>query len=117
MCALRVRVRMRASPVYVRVCMCVCMHVSVNMRAHSRVFAENLLTDSWDGGWHNPVIRRCVRLQSWCVCVCVCVCVYHTSFQCCVVSTEGGRRMLVYIILYFYFCIGHNNTLFLTAGA
>ena len=101
MCALRVRLRMRASPVYVRVCMCVCMHVSVNMRAHSRVFAENLLTDSWDGGWHNPVIRRCVRLQSWCVCVCVCVCLsYIFSMLCC---EYGGREKDV----------GLHNTLFL----
>ena len=29
--------------------------------------AENLLTDSWYGGWHDAVIRRCVRLQSWCM--------------------------------------------------
>ena len=25
----------------------------------------NLFTDCWDGGWHNPLIRRCVRWQSW----------------------------------------------------
>mmetsp|Transcript_70311 Transcript_70311/g.103014 ORF Transcript_70311/g.103014 Transcript_70311/m.103014 type:complete len:275 (-) Transcript_70311:42-866(-) len=27
--------------------------------------SANLLTDSWDGGWHAPLIRQCVRLQSW----------------------------------------------------
>ena len=27
--------------------------------------SANLFTDCWDGGWHNPLIRRCVRWQSW----------------------------------------------------
>jgi hypothetical protein len=38
-----------------------------NALVHSAAMgvAENLLTDSWDGCWHNPIIRRCVRLQSW----------------------------------------------------
>ena len=64
----------------VRVCLCLCMRLC--MRACARVCVclspclcvhvcvldncvENLLTDSWDGGWHNSVIRHCVRLQSW----------------------------------------------------
>jgi hypothetical protein len=76
--------------------MCVCVHLSVNMRVHSRVFAENLLTDSWDGGWHNPVIRRCVRLQSWCVCVrmrmCVCLSYIFSMLCCACVGREKHVR-------------------------
>jgi len=46
----------------VRVCLCLCLRVHVCVLDNC---VENLLTDSWDGGWHNSVIRHCVRLQSW----------------------------------------------------